>query len=88
MSAALRHRGPDGDGRWAGPGAGLAVRRLAVIDPETGDQPLANEDGTVVLVCNGEIYNHVELRLELLARGHRFRSGSDAETIVHLYEEL
>ena len=88
MSAALRHRGPDGDGRWAGPGAGLAVRRLAIIDPETGDQPLANEDGTVVLVCNGEIYNHVELRLELLARGHRFRSGSDAETIVHLYEEL
>ncbi|HET6342530.1 MAG TPA: asparagine synthase (glutamine-hydrolyzing) [Gemmatimonadota bacterium] len=88
MSAALRHRGPDGDGRWEGPGAGLAVRRLAIIDPETGDQPLSNEDGTVVLVCNGEIYNHVELRRELLARGHRFRSGSDAEVIVHLYEEL
>jgi asparagine synthase (glutamine-hydrolysing) len=88
MSAALLHRGPDGDGHWVGAGAGLAVRRLAIIDPETGDQPLANEDGTVVLVCNGEVYNHVELRRELLARGHRFRSGSDAEVIVHLYEEL
>lgn len=88
MSAALHHRGPDGDGHWEGPGAGLAVRRLAIIDLETGDQPLSNEDGTVVLVCNGEIYNHVELRRELLARGHRFRSGSDAEVIVHLYEEL
>jgi asparagine synthase (glutamine-hydrolysing) len=88
MSAALRHRGPDGDGHWEGPGAGLAVRRLAIIDPETGDQPLSNEDGSVVLVCNGEIYNHVELRRELLDRGHRFRTGSDAEVIVHLYEEL
>ncbi|MGH7543600.1 MAG: asparagine synthase (glutamine-hydrolyzing), partial [Gemmatimonadota bacterium] len=88
MAAAMRHRGPDGDGHWHGPGAGLAVRRLAIIDPRTGDQPLSNEDGSVILVCNGEIYNHVELRQELLDRGHRFRSGSDAEVIVHLYEEL
>jgi asparagine synthase (glutamine-hydrolysing) len=88
ISAALAHRGPDGEGHWQGAGAGLAVRRLAIIDPETGDQPLLNEDGSVVLVCNGEIYNHVELRRELLDRGHRFRTGSDAEVIVHLYEEL
>jgi asparagine synthase (glutamine-hydrolysing) len=88
MSSALVHRGPDGEGHWQGPGAGLAVRRLAIIDPRRGNQPLSNEDGSVVLVCNGEIYNHVELRRELLGRGHWFRSGSDAEVIVHLYEEL
>lgn len=88
MSAAMGHRGPDGAGCWHGVGAGLAVRRLAVIDPRTGDQPLRNENGSVVLVCNGEIYNHVELRRELLERGHRFRTGSDAEVIVHLYEDL
>lgn len=88
MSGAMIHRGPDGDGHWHGPGAGLAVRRLAVIDLRTGDQPLRNEDGSVVLVCNGEVYNHVELRRELRGRGHRFRTGSDAEVIVHLYEEL
>ena len=88
MQQALAHRGPDGVGSYVKGAVGMLQRRLAIIDPETGDQPLANEDGTVVLVCNGEIYNHVELRLELLARGHRFRSGSDAETIVHLYEEL
>lgn len=88
MSAALTHRGPDGEGLWQGSGAGLAVRRLAVIDLVTGGQPLRSEDGSVILVCNGEIYNHVELRRELLARGHRFRTRSDAEVIVHLYEDL
>jgi asparagine synthase (glutamine-hydrolysing) len=71
-----------------GPGIGLGIRRLAIIDLVTGDQPLSSEDGTVTLVCNGEIYNHAELRGELLARGHRFRSASDVEVVAHLYEEL
>jgi asparagine synthase (glutamine-hydrolysing) len=88
MAAVLRHRGPDGSGVHLGPGIGLAVRRLAIIDLATGEQPIANEDGRVVVVCNGEIYNHVELRAELAARGHRFRSASDVEVIVHLYEDL
>ena len=88
MAAALQHRGPDGSGIHLGPGIGLAVRRLAIIDLATGEQPIANEDGTVVVVCNGEIYNHVELRAELAARGHRFRSASDVEVIVHLYEDF
>jgi asparagine synthase (glutamine-hydrolysing) len=71
-----------------GPGIGLGIRRLAIIDLLTGDQPLSSEDGTVTLVCNGEIYNHAELRGELRARGHRFRSASDVEVVAHLYEEL
>ena len=71
-----------------GPGIGLGVRRLAIVDLETGDQPIANEDGSVVVVCNGEIYNHVELRAELTRSGHRFRTRSDVETIAHLYEDL
>ena len=88
MAAALVHRGPDGEGTFASTGVGLGVRRLAIVDLETGDQPIANEDGSVVVVCNGEIYNHVELREELTGAGHRFRTRSDVETIVHLYEDL
>ena len=88
MTATVRHRGPDGAGVHLVPGAGLGVRRLAIVDVETGDQPIGNEDGSVVMVCNGEIYNFVELRRELESRGHRFRTGSDVEVIVHLYEEL
>jgi asparagine synthase (glutamine-hydrolysing) len=84
----LAHRGPDGEGRFVDGGIGLAMRRLAIIDLETGDQPIANETGDVVLVCNGEIYNYVELRHELEGRGHRFSTSGDVETIVHLYEEL
>lgn len=88
MNGALVHRGPDGEGTHLGQGIGLGVRRLAIVDLETGDQPIVNEDGTVVVVCNGEIYNHVELRRELEAAGHRFRTRSDVEPIVHLYEDL
>ena len=88
MTEIVRHRGPDGAGLHAAPGVGLGVRRLAIVDVETGAQPIASEDGSLVLVCNGEIYNFVELRQELAARGHRFRTGSDVEVILHLYEEL
>jgi asparagine synthase (glutamine-hydrolysing) len=88
MASALVHRGPDGQGAHVAPGVGLGVRRLAIVDLETGDQPIASEDGSVVVVCNGEIYNHVELREDLIRAGHRFRTRSDVETIVHLYEDL
>jgi asparagine synthase (glutamine-hydrolysing) len=88
MAGSLAHRGPDGQGTYAAPGVGLGVRRLAIVDLETGDQPIANEDGSVVVVCNGEIYNHIELREELIRAGHRFHTRSDVETIAHLYEDL
>ncbi len=83
----LRHRGPDGDGRWVGAQAGLAMRRLAIIDRETGDQPVSNELGDVVAVVNGELYNYRELRAELEAKGHSFRGVGDVEVVPHLYEE-
>ena len=88
MAATLEHRGPDGRGILALPGVGLGIRRLSIIDLETGDQPIANEDGSVAVVCNGEIYNSPELRRELEAAGHRFRTRSDVEVIVHLFEDL
>ena len=87
MSATLVHRGPDSDGSFVDGGVGLAARRLSIIDLEGGDQPIANEDGTVHVVQNGEIYNHEELRRELEAAGHRFRTRCDTEVLVHLYEE-
>src|ERR671933_1513316 len=87
MSATLAHRGPDSDGSFVEGGVGLAARRLSIIDVEGGDQPIANEDGTVHVVQNGEIYNHEELRRELAAAGHRFRTRCDTEVLVHLYEE-
>ena len=83
----LRHRGPDGDGRWIGAGAALAMRRLAIIDLETGDQPVSNERGDVVAIVNGELYNYRELRAELEAKGHTFRGVGDVEVVPHLYEE-
>ncbi len=83
----LRHRGPDDEGVLAEPGAGLAFRRLSIVDVATGHQPLANEDGTVWIAFNGEIYNHTELRAELERAGHRYRTRSDTETLVHAYEE-
>lgn len=83
----LRHRGPDGEGRYAPGAVGLAMRRLAIIDLETGDQPVANEAGDVVAVVNGELYNYRELRAELVSKGHAFRGEGDVEIVPHLYEE-
>jgi len=90
MSAMLRHRGPDDDGLHTDPrnGVTIGVRRLAIMDVAGGHQPLANEDGSVWVVFNGEIYNHRRLREELRARGHRFSTGCDTEVLVHLYEEF
>jgi|HubBroStandDraft_1064217.scaffolds.fasta_scaffold00415_3 asparagine synthase (glutamine-hydrolysing) len=87
MCAAMAHRGPDDEGIYTERGVGLGMRRLSIIDLVTGHQPISNEDGTIWIVFNGEIYNHEVLRERLIARGHRFRSHSDTETIVHLYEE-
>ena len=87
MSAKLVHRGPDSDGIFAEGPAALAARRLAIIDLETGDQPIANEDGTVHVVQNGELYNYPELRGELERAGHTFRTHCDTELLVHLYEQ-
>jgi asparagine synthase (glutamine-hydrolysing) len=88
MNAALTHRGPDAEGLWSRGRAVLGHRRLSIIDlsPEA-NQPLVNEDGSVGVVVNGEIYNFAELRDQLVARGHAFRSRSDSEVVVHLYEE-
>lgn len=86
-ASAIRHRGPDDEGFFSDPGAGLAFRRLAIVDVGAGHQPLSNEDGTVWIAFNGEIYNHAALRAELEARGHRYRTHTDTETIVHGYEE-
>src|SRR5216117_2814460 len=87
MRDVLRHRGPDGEGLWAEGPVGLGHRRLAIVDVAGGQQPLPNEDESCWIVYNGEIYNHVALRPGLEARGHRYRTRSDTETILHLYEE-
>jgi asparagine synthase (glutamine-hydrolysing) len=87
MNQQIVHRGPDDYGTLVDDGTGLAMRRLSIIDLKTGHQPLSNEDGSVWIVFNGEIYNHAELREKLIARGHIYRTHSDTETIVHLYEE-
>ncbi len=89
INDAIRHRGPDADGIMADGPCVLGHRRLSIIDlsPE-GRQPLPNEDGTVAVVVNGEIYNFAEIREELVAKGHTFRSRSDSEVVVHLYEEI
>jgi asparagine synthase (glutamine-hydrolysing) len=87
MNSRILHRGPDSDGFYVSENVGLAMRRLSIIDVQHGDQPVANEDETVWLVYNGEIYNHAQLRTDLEKRGHRYRTHSDTETIVHLYEE-
>ena len=87
MTDSLIHRGPDADGFHFEPRVALGARRLAIIDLETGDQPIGNEDGTVWAALNGEIYNYVELRDELIAQGHRFRTACDTEVIAHQYEQ-
>ena len=87
MSARLIHRGPDSHGKFELPYLALAIRRLSIIDLQTGDQPLFNETGDVALVFNGEIYNYRELRRDLVQRGHHFKTHSDGEVIAHLYEE-
>jgi asparagine synthase (glutamine-hydrolysing) len=83
----IAHRGPDGAGTHVAPGLGLGMRRLSIIDLEGGWQPIWNEDETIGVVFNGEIYNYVELRRDLLAAGHAFRTHSDTEVLVHLYEQ-
>jgi asparagine synthase (glutamine-hydrolysing) len=87
MCDVMVHRGPDDDGVYTAGPVGLGMRRLSIVDLATGHQPLSNEDGTLWTVFNGEIYNHAELRPKLEARGHVYRTHSDTETIVHLYEE-
>jgi asparagine synthase (glutamine-hydrolysing) len=89
MAAAIAHRGPDAEGYYRSPDArvGLGFRRLSIVDLVTGDQPMANEDGSLWLVFNGEIYNHSDHRPALEARGHVYRSRADSEAILHLYEE-
>src|SRR5262245_59054814 len=98
LTDCLAHRGPDGDGTYVSefrfrppyesmPGVALGFRRLAIIDLVTGGQPMSNEDGSVWIVFNGEIYNYQDLRRRLEGSGHKFRTDSDTETIVHLYED-
>src|SRR5687767_15102678 len=90
MSDTIAHRGPDAHGTLSRPEqrVGLGHRRLAIIDlSEAGRQPMPNEDGTVWITYNGEVYNHERLRGELESKGHRYRSRTDSETILHLYEE-
>lgn len=87
MRDVLRHRGPDDSGLFIEEGVGLGHRRLSIVDVAAGHQPMANEDGSLQIVYNGEVYNHADYRVELEARGHRYRTRCDTETIIHLYEE-
>ena len=87
MTSVVKHRGPDGEGRFVSGEVGLGHRRLSIIDLDGGAQPIGNEDGRLQIVFNGEIYNFIELRKELVAAGHKFKTQSDTEVIVHAYEE-
>ncbi len=87
MVDSFAYRGPDDDGFYLEPGLGLGFRRLAIIDLTSGNQPISNEDDTLVLVCNGEIYNYQELKVDLIKQGHRFKTACDIEVILHLYEQ-
>src|SRR5215831_18002914 len=87
MLGVIEHRGPDDEGHYIEPGVAMGMRRLAIIDLANGRQPISNEDGSIWIVFNGEIYNYRELRELLLARGHKLRTRTDTETIAHLYED-
>jgi asparagine synthase (glutamine-hydrolysing) len=87
MANAIAHRGPDGEGFYTAPGTGFAHRRLSIIDVAGGHQPIFNEDGSVALVYNGEIYNYRDLTAELISAGHKFQTHSDSETVVHAWEQ-
>jgi asparagine synthase (glutamine-hydrolysing) len=87
MNQAILHRGPDEDGFLINGNVGLAMRRLSIVDVSGGHQPVTNEDGSISILYNGEIYNHAVLREQMLAKGHRYRTKSDTESVVHLYEE-
>ena len=88
MAARLAHRGPNASSVWSAPGIGLVHTRLSIIDLVSGDQPIGNEDGTIQVIFNGEIYNYRTLRQQLLTRGHTLRTNSDTEVLVHLYEDF
>src|SRR5271167_2369844 len=87
MCRVITHRGPDDEGFYTDGAVGIGMRRLSIVDVAGGHQPISNEDGTIWIVFNGEIYNHAALREQLIARGHRYNTHCDTETIVHLYEE-
>src|SRR6185503_8979198 len=87
MTDTLIHRGPDSSGFFMDENIGLGFRRLSIIDLQTGDQPLFNEDRSLVSICNGEIYNYRELKEDLIKKGHQFRTKTDVEVLVHLYEK-
>lgn len=87
MVDSFAYRGPDDDGFYQEPGLGLGFRRLSIIDLTSGNQPISNEDDSLVLICNGEIYNYRELKADLIKQGHRFKTACDIEVILHLYEQ-
>ena len=87
MCRVITHRGPDDEGFYTDGPCGIGMRRLSIVDVAGGHQPISNEDGTLWIVFNGEIYNHLALREQLIARGHRYSTHSDTETVIHLFEE-
>ncbi|MDE5833984.1 MAG: asparagine synthetase B, partial [Ruminococcus sp.] len=87
MMDRIRHRGPDAEGKYIDDGIALGHRRLSIIDVSSqGDQPIFNEDGSLVIIFNGEIYNYAEIRQELVSQGHKFRTNTDTEVLIHGYE--
>src|SRR5215217_2592163 len=87
MTDAITYRGPDSSGYFVADNVGFGFRRLSIIDLVSGDQPIYNEDGSIVLICNGEIFNYLELKEQLIQQGHTFATKSDVEVLLHLYEE-